>query len=76
MAGKNQHVVPRGDNWAVHGAGNEKATVIFATQEQAIKTARDIAINQKSELIIHGRDGKIRQRNSYGNDPCPPIDQH
>lgn len=72
MAGKNQHVVPRGDKWAVRGAGNEKVTSIHPTQSDAEQAARDIAINQRSEVVIHRPDGRIRDRNSYGNDPFPP----
>ncbi|MBY0544383.1 MAG: DUF2188 domain-containing protein, partial [Gammaproteobacteria bacterium] len=26
----------------------------------------------KVEHFIHGKDGKIQERNSYGNDPFPP----
>lgn len=71
--GKNQHVTHRPDgNWQVKGAGNSKATAITSTQKEAIKIATNIARNQKSELLIHGLDGKIREKNSYGNDPCPP----
>lgn len=71
--GKNQHVTHRLDgNWQVKGAGNSKATAITSTQKEAIKIATNIARNQKSELLIHGLDGKIREKNSYGNDPCPP----
>ncbi|MEO5910836.1 MAG: DUF2188 domain-containing protein [Pelobium sp.] len=66
---KNQHVVPHGGNWAVKGANNEKATKITSTQKEAIKVARDIAINQKSELIIHRKDGTIRDKDSFGHDP-------
>ena len=44
----------------------------FDTQKEAIAKAREIAINQKSELFIHGENGRIRERNSYGNDPYPP----
>lgn len=72
--GKNQWVSPRGDKWAVHGEGNQRDTKQFATQREAISYARSIAINQKSELITQGRNGKIRSKDSYGNDPCPPID--
>ena len=72
--GKNQHVVPNSGKWAVKGAGNSKATSLHDTQLEAIKAARDIAINQESELFIHGRNGQIRDRDSYGNDPCPPLD--
>lgn len=71
--GKNQHVTHRPDgNWQVKGAGNSKATVITSTQKEAIKIATNIARNQKSELVVHGLDGKIRGKNSYGNDPYPP----
>jgi len=72
MSGKNQHVVPRGDGWAVQGAGNSRATAIHDTQQQAIDQARNIAQNQGSELLVHGRNGQIRARDSYGNDPFPP----
>ncbi|AZV23631.1 DUF2188 domain-containing protein [Mesorhizobium sp. M7A.F.Ce.TU.012.03.2.1] len=72
MTGKNQHVVPHGDDWAVRGAGNEKVTSIHQTQADAERAARDIAINQRSEVIIHRPDGRIRDKNSYGNDPFPP----
>lgn len=70
--GKNQHVVKHNDGWAVKGEGNSKATVVAKTQEQAIDRGREIAKNQEAELLIHGRDGKIRDRDSYGNDPFPP----
>lgn len=70
--GRKQHVVPRGDEWAVRGAGNERDTSRHRTQQEAIRVARGIARNQRSELFVHGKDGKIRERNSYGNDPFPP----
>ena len=73
--GKNQRVVRHGDKWAVKGEGNKRATKVTDTQKQAINVAKEIAQNQKSELIIQGRDGKIRSKDSYGNDPCPPKDK-
>ena len=72
--GKNQHVVPHGGKWAVRGQGNERVTSVYDTQREAIEVARDIARNQESELFIHGQDGRIRERDSYGNDPYPPKD--
>ncbi len=72
MSGKNQHVVKRENSWAVKGEGNSKATSVHRTQSEATKAARDIAINQKSELLVHDEKGKIVRRNSYGNDPHPP----
>lgn len=72
MKRRNQHVVPRGDQWAVQSAGGERATRIVSTQRQAIRIATDIAKNQRSELIVHGQDAKISWRNSYGEDSYPP----
>lgn len=70
--GKNQHVIPKGDQWGVKGAGNTKCTSLYDTQQEAIKAAREIAQNQQSELVIHGQNGRIREKNSYGHDPYPP----
>lgn len=73
MMKSNQHVLPNGNGeWQVKGAGNKRATVITRTQKEAIKIAKEIATNKKSEVVIHGVNGRIRQKNSYGNDPFPP----
>lgn len=67
-----QHVVPHNDGWAVRRASSERVTEAFDTQYEAIERAREIAINQGTEVLIHREDGRIRERNSYGNDPYPP----
>jgi uncharacterized protein YdaT len=72
---KNQHVVKIDNRWGVRGEGNSRLTSIHKTQQQAISKARDIAKNQKAEVVIHGRDGRIRDKDSYGPDPCPPKDR-
>lgn len=69
---KNQHVVPYKGKWAVRGAGNSRRTKITQTQGEAMEVARKISRNQKSELLIHGRNGRVRAKHSYGNDPYPP----
>ncbi|WP_409425918.1 DUF2188 domain-containing protein [Pseudoalteromonas sp. RW-H-Ap-1] len=53
-------------------SGSERASKHFDTQAEAIQWAKGVAQNQKSELYVHGKDGKIREKNSYGNDPHPP----
>ncbi|WP_105166766.1 DUF2188 domain-containing protein [Pseudoalteromonas sp. T1lg23B] len=73
--GKNQHVVKRPEGWAVRGENNSRDTSLHRTQEDARKAAREIAINQKSEVVIHRPNGQIRDKDSYGNDPCPPRDK-
>ena len=72
MSSKNQHVVPHKGSWAVKGAGSQKASSVHSTQKSAIDTARSIAKNQGSELLIHGKNGQIRSRDSHGKDPYPP----
>jgi uncharacterized protein YdaT len=73
IVGKNQHVTPHpSGGWQVKGEGNQKATKVTDTKQEAIDIARQIAKNQGSELIIHGKDGKIQSKDSHGNDPFPP----
>jgi hypothetical protein len=67
--GKNQHVTPHSKGWQVKGEGNIKATAITKTQAESEKIAIQIAKVQKSEVVIHGIDGRIRDKKSYGNDP-------
>lgn len=69
---KNQHVIPQGDRWAVRGAGNHRASRVYATQAEAIGAARAIARSRGVDLVIHGSDGRIRAKTSYGTDPYPP----
>lgn len=70
--GKNVHVLPKGESWAVKTEKSEKSYRVTKTQKEAIEIAKNVAINQKSELLIHGKDNKIREKNSYGNDEYPP----
>ena len=71
--GKNYHVTKRPDGqWQAIGEGNSRPAAIAATQEAARHKARDLAIKNKSEVLVHGVNGRIRARDSYGNDPHPP----
>jgi hypothetical protein len=72
MSKKGQHVVPSPGGWSVRKAGASRASSTHVTQQEAIAVATRIARSQGTELYIHGRDGRIRERNSYGNDPHPP----
>ena len=65
-------MVPHADGWAAKGSGNQWATSVHPTQHEAIGAARNIARNHGTEMFIHGENGRIRQRNTYGNDPHPP----
>lgn len=73
MAGRDQFVTPHPKGgWQAKGVGNTRATARTRTQQEAIDIARSIAKNQKSELLICGKNGQIRARDSYGDDSYPP----
>jgi hypothetical protein len=40
----------------------------MSSQRDVIRLAKAVAINQRCELVIHGKNGKIRRKTSYGND--------
>ena len=65
-ATNHQHVVPHPEGWAVKGEGNERYTAIYDYQDDAIERAREIAQNYRADVIIHRKDGTIRDRISYG----------
>ncbi|PWE00008.1 DUF2188 domain-containing protein [Marinilabilia rubra] len=69
---RNVHVVPNEKGWAVKKEKSQRASRVVKTQGEAIEIGKNYAKEQSSELIIHGKDGKIRDTNSYGNDPFPP----
>jgi hypothetical protein len=66
------HVVPNDDGWAVKRSGAERDSSHHNTQSSAIEAARSTAQREKTELFVHGRNGQIRERDSYGHDPFPP----
>lgn len=67
-----QHIVPRPEGWAVIKSNGSRASSLHDTQKQAIEAGRELARKQETELLIHGCNGQIREKNSYGNDPFPP----
>lgn len=69
---RNQHIVPHRDGWAVKGEGAERAPSVHRTQQAAIERGRELARQSKIEVFVHGRDGRIRERDSHGRDPFPP----
>jgi len=69
MAKGDVHVVPSKDGWRVEVAADGRANSTHRTQAEAREAARAIARRNKRELFVHGRDGQIRERNTYGKDP-------
>jgi len=60
-----QHVVPYEDDWAVRREGNKRITSKHRYQDTAIRKAKRIARKYKADVIIHRKDGGIRDRISY-----------
>lgn len=61
----NQHVVPYKENWAIRKEGSDGVTATFDTQEEAIARAKEIARNYDSNVVIHRKDGTIRDVINY-----------
>jgi len=73
MSGKTHHVVHNHDGgWDVKKGGADRASGHFDNKIDAIDAGREISRNQKTELKIHNKDGRISQSDSHGNDPYPP----
>ncbi len=76
MARDEHHVIPNPNGgWDVKRNNAQRVSLHTETKAEAIKGGRQISRNQGTELVIHGRDGKIRNSDSHGNDPCPPRDR-
>jgi hypothetical protein len=75
MAKSRVHVTPhKGGGWQVIIGSNDRPSKVTDTQKQAIDVGKEIAKKLSTDLSIHGQDGKIRDVDSYGHDPCPPKD--
>lgn len=70
MAGKNVHVVPSGNGWAVKTEGSKTPVSNHRTQGAAEDAGRRVAQQNQSELVTHRPNGQIRDKDSYGNDPA------
>ncbi|MGE3703552.1 MAG: DUF2188 domain-containing protein [Hyphomicrobiaceae bacterium] len=69
------HVVPRNTGWATKKEGAGRAGGVYPTKAQAIEHGRTQAKREQVELVIHGKNGKIQDSDSYGRDPFPPRDK-
>ena len=67
--GGDVHVVPSDKGWRVEVEGSSRARSTHPTQAEAARAGREIARRNKSELLVHGRNGQIRDRRTYGSDP-------
>ena len=72
MAVKSVHVVPSSGGWSVEREGRGKGhggVWQYHSQEEALAAGRKMAEEELAELVVHGRDGKIRERSDFGHNP-------
>lgn len=58
--------------WESKREGANRASKVTNTQAEAWQYSKDHARSEAGEAFLKGRDNKIRERNTYGNDPFPP----
>ena len=77
MARQTHHIVPSSKGgWDIKRGGARRSSGHFETKMEAVNVGRIISRNQKTELVIHGKNGIIQSSDSHGHDPCPPKDQN
>ena len=54
--------------WQVRRESAARASRVFDTQRDAAAFGRRLAKRERVEFVLAGRDGKVRERDSYGND--------
>lgn len=69
------HVVPHQDGWATRKEGADRAGSVHDRKGDALDQARDQARRERVEVVVHGKDGRIQDSDSYGGDPNPPKDR-
>ena len=69
---KRVSVSKHSDGWKAKIAGNERASKVCSTQAECRDFGIGLAKKIGAEFTLHGENGRIREKNSYGNDPFPP----
>lgn len=72
---KDIHIVPHKDGWAAKREGSKRAALVCPKKADALDKGRKLAKKDEVELVIHKRDGKIQDSDSFGRDPNPPRDK-
>lgn len=67
---KEVHITPNSDRggWDVKRPENQRVSFHTNTKAEATVRGKELAKNIGAELIPHGKDGRIQNPNSYGND--------
>lgn len=66
---RNSDTSRRDKKWIIKLEGRERPRGHYRTQQEAIQAGRELSKDYRSELLVHGLNGRIRDKYSYGNDP-------
>jgi len=73
MGKRDVHVTPRPDGgWGVGREGGQRQSSLHDTQAAAATEGRRLAREDGVEFNLHGRNGQIREKDSYGRERYPP----
>lgn len=63
-------VEPRPDGrWAVQTDGTQRADSLHPRKSDAVARGRELAENKRTELVIKDERGRVKAKDSHGNDP-------
>jgi hypothetical protein len=72
MSRTSYHVIPSPNGgWSVKKERVLRASKHFDTQADAIDWAKRASKTEGGEFVVHGKDGTIRIRDTFGRDPYP-----
>ena len=70
---KTHHLVPNSNGgWDVKKGGRKRSIKHFSTKAAGEKFSQSLSRNQKSEFVIHKKNGRIQRSDSNGGDTYPP----
>lgn len=69
MAKGDVEVHPQDDSWAVKVEGEASPKSTHARKTDAVDSGRALAKSLKVEFVVKNQDGRIAEKDSYGNDP-------
>ena len=72
--GEGVHTVPAASGTGWWNKVSGRVASRHGRKAEAVAAGREIARGLRVEHTIHREDGQIAEKNSYGNDPCPPGD--
>ena len=63
------HTVWNNEQWVNELELGDVVSGPHDSKEDAVDRGRELAMQRKTEHVIHNQDGEIAYRHSYGNDP-------